>query len=100
MNLSFADRDFYYGDPYYAPKSPMRGLLSKAYAKERSLLIQEDINNPTIQPGDPYPYQGEQNPFKQLLIDRNNQLDSSNRSILPGHDMNWNSHSQQQDLAY
>ncbi len=99
MNLSFADRDFYYGDPYYAPKSPMNGLLSKAYAKERSLLIQADKNNPNIQPGDPYPYQGEKNPFQQLLVDRKNQLDSSNRNILPGHDINWNSNQSQLDLA-
>ncbi len=32
MNLSFADRDFYYGDPYMPPVEPIRGLLSKKYA--------------------------------------------------------------------
>ena len=24
MNLAFADRDFYYGDPYFPPKSPLK----------------------------------------------------------------------------
>ena len=35
MSLAFADRDFYYGDPYVPPAEPIKGLLSKAYAKER-----------------------------------------------------------------
>src|SRR5882672_2486601 len=36
MNLAFADRDFYYGDPAFAKsEQPMKGLLSKEYAKER-----------------------------------------------------------------
>src|SRR5690606_9296583 len=32
MNLAFADRDFYYGDPYFPPEEPIEGLLSKEYA--------------------------------------------------------------------
>ena len=39
MNLAFADRDFYYGDPYFPPEEPIRGLLSKDYARERAKLI-------------------------------------------------------------
>ena len=39
MNLAFADRDFYYGDPYFPPEEPIKGLLSKEYAKERVKLI-------------------------------------------------------------
>ena len=35
MNLAFADRDFYYGDTYFPPEEPVRGLLSKEYAKQR-----------------------------------------------------------------
>ena len=35
MNLTFADRDFYYGDPYFPPEEPIKGLLSKEYAKKR-----------------------------------------------------------------
>jgi len=67
MNLAFADRDFYYGDPYFAPEEPVKGLLSKDYARERSKLIKEDRNDPMIGPGDPYPFQGGTNPFADVL---------------------------------
>jgi gamma-glutamyltranspeptidase / glutathione hydrolase len=67
MNLAFADRDFYYGDPAFAPDEPMKGLLSKEYAKERSKLINPTKNNPNIKPGDPYPFEGKTNPFLDLL---------------------------------
>ncbi len=63
MNLSFADRDFYYGDPYFSPKIPMKGLMSKAYAKERARLITNENNKPYVGPGDPYPFEGKTNPF-------------------------------------
>ena len=67
MSLAFADRDFYYGDPYFAPGEPLAGLLSKEYAKERAKLITADKNNPEIKPGDPYPFQTGTNPFAELL---------------------------------
>jgi len=67
MNLAFADRDFYYGDPAFAPEEPMKGLLSKDYAKDRSKLIDPTKNDPKIGPGDPYPYQGNLNPYQTLL---------------------------------
>ncbi len=67
MNLAFADRDFYYGDTYAAPEEPVKGLLSKDYAKARAKLIAPDRNDPAIKPGDPYPYQGGTNPFSDLL---------------------------------
>lgn len=67
MNLAFADRDFYYGDPAFAPDEPMQGLLSKAYAKDRMKLINPEANDPDIGPGDPYPYEGKKNPYTQLL---------------------------------
>jgi len=67
MNLAYADRDFYYGDPYFPPAEPIRGLLSKAYARERAKLIDPARNDPKVKPGDPYPYQGDQNPFRALL---------------------------------
>jgi gamma-glutamyltranspeptidase / glutathione hydrolase len=73
MSLAFADRDFYYGDPDFSPKSPMKGLLSKEYAKERAKLIKEQ-NDPEMGPGDPYPYQNEKNPFLHLLENRKNAL--------------------------
>ena len=67
MSLAFADRDFYYGDPYVPPAEPIKGLLSKAYAKERFKHIDWAKNDLTIGPGDPYPFQGEKNPFRGLL---------------------------------
>jgi gamma-glutamyltranspeptidase/glutathione hydrolase len=67
MNLAFADRDFYYGDPYYPPEEPIEGLLSKDYARERAKLIDWERNDPDVLPGDPYPFQGGANPFTSLL---------------------------------
>lgn len=77
MNLAYADRDFYYGDPYFPPEEPIRGLLSKDYAAQRRKLINYKQNDPNIGPGDPYPFQGGTNPFT-------NQLDEfmKNRSAL------------------
>jgi gamma-glutamyltranspeptidase/glutathione hydrolase len=79
MNLAYADRDFYYGDPAFAPEEPMQGLLSKEYAKERSRLINSDRNDPAIRPGDPYPYEGKTNPFGTLL----NGWIASNSNVFP-----------------
>jgi gamma-glutamyltranspeptidase/glutathione hydrolase len=67
MNLAYADRDFYYGDPAFPPEEPVRGLLSKEYAKARAGGIDWSRNEPDVRPGDPYPYQGETNPFKDIL---------------------------------
>ena len=67
MNLAFADRDFYYGDPYTPPEEPIRGLLSKEYAKQRFGTIDWKRNNPNTKPGDPYPFQGGENPYLDLL---------------------------------
>jgi gamma-glutamyltranspeptidase/glutathione hydrolase len=67
MNLAFADRDFYYGDPYFPPDEPMAGLLSKEYARDRADQIDWERNDPNVGPGDPYPYQGETNPYLELL---------------------------------
>ncbi len=70
MNLAFADRDFYYGDPYFATGQPMKGLLSKEYAKDRAKLINYEYNDAMAAPGDPYPYEGRTNPFTGLLKER------------------------------
>ncbi len=70
MSLAFADRDFYYGDPYVTSGQPMKGLLSKEYAKERAKLIMYDQNNAMVGPGDPYPFEGRTNPFADLLKER------------------------------
>ena len=48
MNLAFADRDFYYGDPYFPPVEPIKGLLSKDYARARLA----EINWQQQQPAD------------------------------------------------
>ena len=72
MSLAYADRDFYYGDPDFPPAEPIRGLLSKKYARERARLIRADRNDPDIRPGDPYPFQGERNPFAEVLKDWSN----------------------------
>jgi len=68
MNLAFADRDFYYGDPYFPPEEPVQGLLSKAYADARRKEMKADRNDPAVKPGDPYPFQGKaKNPYLDLL---------------------------------
>ncbi|MDN3547656.1 gamma-glutamyltransferase family protein [Mucilaginibacter aquaedulcis] len=87
MNLSFADRDFYYGDPYANPNEPIKGLLSKAYAKQRAVLIQYDQNDQHIGPGDPYPFEGKQNPYIKLLKERGFEMDTTKRNFAPKHDL-------------
>jgi len=75
MNLAFADRDFYYGDPHFSPSSPIKGLLSKEYA--------------SAGPGDPYPFEGKTNPFTALLKQREFLTDSTKKregSAIPVHD--------------
>jgi gamma-glutamyltranspeptidase/glutathione hydrolase len=67
MSLAFADRDFYYGDPYFPPVEPITGLLSKEYARQRAKLIREDANDADLRPGDPYPFQKGTNPYKEIL---------------------------------
>jgi gamma-glutamyltranspeptidase/glutathione hydrolase len=68
MSLAFADRDFYYGDPYFPPVEPIQGLLSKDYAKQRAKLINPERNDPEQGPGDPYPFMGQTaNPYRELL---------------------------------
>jgi gamma-glutamyltranspeptidase/glutathione hydrolase len=67
MNLAFADRDFYYGDPAFPPEEPIKGLLSKEYARQRFGQITWDRNDPNVKPGDPYPFQGGTNPFAESL---------------------------------
>ena len=71
LSLAFADRDFYYGDPAFPPEEPIEGLLSKDYAKQRAALVSPSAaNDGAIGPGDPYPFQGGKNPYKDLLDKR------------------------------
>lgn len=67
LNMTFADRDFYYGDPYFPPAEPIQGLLSKDYAKERVKQMNKERNDPNVKPGDPYPFEGKNNPYLDLL---------------------------------
>ena len=67
MNLAFADRDFYYGDPDFPPEEPRKGLLSKDYAHERAKTIDWAQNDAKAKPGDPYAFQGGTNPYQDLL---------------------------------
>ena len=67
MSMAFADRDFYYGDPAYAKDQPMKGLLSKEYAKARYGQINWTRNDANVKPGDPYPFEGRTNPLRAQL---------------------------------
>jgi gamma-glutamyltranspeptidase / glutathione hydrolase len=90
MNLAFADRDFYYGDPYFPPAEPMQGLLNKEYAKQRARQITFDKNDPTIGPGDPYPFEGKINPYLNMLKQRGFSFDSTSSNkpgFVPAHDV-------------
>jgi gamma-glutamyltranspeptidase/glutathione hydrolase len=83
MSLAFADRDFYYGDPAFPPDEPLEGLLSKDYAAERAATIDPERNDPFIRPGDPYPFQGGENPYLDLLEDWTNTPDPDGELMPP-----------------
>lgn len=105
MNLSFADRDFYYGDPSFTKLQPMEGLLSKAYAKQRANEINFTSNNPRTGPGDPYPFEGKVNPFMHLIKAKGFQpsKDTSNQrktGFAPAHDIRITQNEVPVDLAY
>ena len=67
MNHVYADRDFYYGDPYTPPEEPLKGLLTRQYADHRLAAINWGHNDPNVKPGDPYPFQAGKNPYLDLL---------------------------------
>ena len=100
MNLSFADRDFYYGDPYFEPKEPIQGLLSKEYAKERLKLI-SDKNNKEIKPGNPYNFQKGENPFLNYIDtwETDNNLDKIKSAFDLNHNMSTNYDSEESFMA-
>lgn len=75
MSLAFADRDFYYGDPYFPPEEPIAGLLSKDYAAARAATIDPEHNDAAIKPGDPYPFQDGENPYAEILESWTNTAD-------------------------
>lgn len=103
MNLSFADRDFYYGDPYFPPAEPIKGLLSKEYAKQRAALIGYEKNDAAAGPGDPYAYEGKTNPYLQLLKERGFTIDTSKKApgnFMPSHDVRNGTAFQKVDEEY
>ena len=56
LNLAFADREAYYGDPDFAVV-PVDGLLSKEYARERATMIGRNRAFSKLPPpGDPWKY--------------------------------------------
>jgi gamma-glutamyltranspeptidase/glutathione hydrolase len=90
MNMTFADRDFYYGDPYFPPLEPMQGLLSKEYAKFRAKQMVMDRNMADVGPGDPYAFEGKTNPYIDVLKKRGYTVDTSaskRGSFVPAHDV-------------
>lgn len=88
MNMAFADRDFYYGDPDFPPVEPMKGLLSKEYAKLRASQMRMDNNDANVGPGDPYPFEGRQNPYAELLKQHAAYTDTTIKegTAIPKHD--------------
>ena len=100
MNLSFADRDFYYGDPYFNPKEPIEGLLSKDYAKKRLKLI-SDKNNKEIKPGNPYEFQKGNNPYLNYIEswETDNNLDKIKSAFDLNHNMSNNNDFEESFMA-
>ena len=100
MNLSFADRDFYYGDPYFNPKEPIEGLLSKDYAKKRLKLISYK-NNKEIKPGNPYEFQKGNNPFLNYIEswETDNNLDKIKSAFDLNHNMSNNNDFEESFMA-
>lgn len=82
ISMAFADRDFYYGDPYRPPQEPMQGLLSKKYANARLDDLDSQRNDPLIKPGNPYRFQRGQNPYQSYLDDWTN-ISSGDGDLMP-----------------
>ena len=52
MNLAFADRDFYYGDPDFPPEEPVQGpALARSTPKQRFAQIDWAQNDPDVEAG-------------------------------------------------
>lgn len=103
MNLSFADRDFYYGDPAFSPASPIKGLLSKDYAKLRAAQIRFDKNDANAGPGDPYPFEGKTNPYLSLLKSRGYSINDTSRTrggFMPTHDSRQTAFNSEAEALY
>jgi gamma-glutamyltranspeptidase/glutathione hydrolase len=69
VNLAMADREKFLGDLNYI-KSPVNGLVSKAYARERSTLIDEGKRLRGYSTGDPNRYEKEPYVYEPLAYFR------------------------------
>ena len=71
IELVFADREAYFGDPQFVDV-PIRGLLSKEYAKERAKLINPKRGfGKAPKAGDPWKYEGRPRPqhvYRPFLV--------------------------------
>jgi gamma-glutamyltranspeptidase/glutathione hydrolase len=90
MNLTFADRDFYYGDPAFNTNPAIKGLLSKEYGKARAKQMNLAQNDANVGPGDPYPFMGKSNPYLHFLEERKLLTDTTSGrqpgGFVPKHD--------------
>jgi gamma-glutamyltranspeptidase/glutathione hydrolase len=53
--------------PTVPPAEPVAGPAVQGVRGQRRALINPERNDPDARPGDPYPFQGEENPFQELL---------------------------------
>lgn len=98
MNLALADRDFYYGDPYFSRNIPIKGLLSEEYGKQRAGEIDPKRNNSATAPGNPYVFEGKKNPFLALLKERQERFTPTEKNkgeFVPKHDVTSSSNYEQ-----
>ena len=83
MNLAFADRDFYYGDPYFPPAGAHRGpAVQGVRARAREARSAGTATIPSVKPGDPYPFQGGTNPFLAAAREVDGAAPAARRAIV------------------
>ncbi len=70
MHLAFADRAAYMADEDFY-EVPKKGLLDEDYIKERRKLINPNKATPNVKEGDPWKYEGKENPNKATVKEEN-----------------------------
>ncbi|MDG2938607.1 gamma-glutamyltransferase [Bisgaard Taxon 10/6] len=73
MKLAYADRSEYLGDPDFV-KVPVKGLVSKDYAKSLIGGIKDNVAKPAsdIKPGKPQPYESDQTTHYSVMDEKGN----------------------------